>query len=317
MEPNMDVIRRHQNLIGLPGLPSIESLQLSGDTITIYFRSAIENLPSDPQVVISEPVLPNAPPPADQYTSEHGYLGARTLNIVDGVAPIIVAAIYYPSLTEAGTGGVFGDTLAVTFNKYAALANACSGMIVPFVFSHSGGTYELQLQYEGHDGNTIYFSVRGMTGQNVVSIPAAGDSIRIRVGDGDVMNVFSFTQDNPNNKAAVLQVRYPDLDYVLKAGPSPFKEDLRIRITVEPHLPAVFDMLNPRIRIFDRLGNVAAASGENLKVEVDGASYLIIWDGRNLKGRRAATGTYLLHVIVTDQTGDKKTLKRKVYLYRD
>jgi uncharacterized repeat protein (TIGR01451 family) len=310
MEPNLSVIRRHLDLIELPGSPTIDTVLFSGDTLTILFRGAGIHPASDARLVIGEPSLPST-----RYTSEHGYLAAGTVSIIDGVPPVIVEAVYYVSLSENSFNAVFGDTLVITFNKYASLASM-DGLIAPFVFSNSSGTYELLLHYEGHAGNAVYFSVRSMIGQSTASVPAQGDSVRIKA-DGSVMNLFSFTQDNPNNRAVALKVVYPEMDYIIRVGPSPFREELRVWVTVDPYLPPVFGALNPQVRIFDRMGTVVAATGENLEVKPEGTNYVLIWDGRNRKGRRAAAGAYLVHVVVTDQNGGKKVLRRMVYLDRN
>ena len=305
-QPNAAVIRQHSDLIELPGMPAIDSLRVAGDTVTILFRGAGVDPPADVRLTIREPELPGS-----RYTSAHGYLAARSLAVIDGVAPVIVEAVYCPSLAEAGGG----DTLAVTFNKYAALAQSAD-VIAPFALSYAGGSYTLELKYLRHDGNTIYFHVVAVAGPNPPAVPAQGDSIRI-APDGGVTNVYSYPQDNPKNRAVALKVRYPELDYVVMTGPNPFTDTLRVWISVEPHLPAVFEALDPKVLIYDRVGRVAAATGKNLKAKADDERYVLTWDGHNQKGRKSATGTYLVHVVVNDQDGNKKVIRRLVYLYRD
>jgi len=307
-EPYEEIIKRHLDLISLPGLPVIDSLQFRGDTIVIRFRGAGIEPALDAKVIIREPTLPSA-----QYTSAHGYLAARELTIMDGVAPVIVEAVYYPSLIDSASG-VYGDTLAVTFNKYAALAQA-AGSATPFVFIYGNGTYELELGYIRHDGQTIYFMVSGISGR-VPAVPTDGDSVRIKAG-GYVTNLFGYAQENANNTAVPLKLRYPGLNYVVKAGPSPSQDVVRIMITVEPFLPSAFAALDPKVRIFDRMGKTVALSGKNLTAEIVNGQYIIVWDGSNINGRLVGTGTYLIHIVLVDQDGDKRTTRQRVYILRD
>jgi len=308
-EPNAAVIRRHIDLIKLPDLPNtvIDTLIFSGDTILLRFRGAGIAPPASARLAITEPRLPGT-----GYTSEHGYLAERTLAILDNVAPVIVEAIYCPSISDS----VGVDTLIVTFNKPSKLAQT-AGLTVPFALSRVNAPYALQLEYLSDDGSTFYFAVTAVTGPNPPEAPAAGDSIRIDP-NGGVMSVISDTpQENPKNRAVALRVRYPELQYVVKAGPSPFTDTLRIWISVEPYLAAAVEALDPKVWIYDRVGRVTAVTGKNLKAEFSNERYLVVWDGSNQKGRKAAAGTYLLHVAVKDQDGGRKVIKRLVYLYRD
>jgi len=319
-EPNMEIIGRHLDLIDLPGLPPLtaDMLRLVNDTIIeIRFRGAGIEPPIGATITVRHPVLSGS-----AYTNGNGYLAAGELNIVDGVAPVVIDAIYYPILSNSNSGaGVDGDTLVVTFNKYAALPSANDGRhLIPFALTYGGTPYELQLDIAQHEGHIITFVVRGIIARTP-PFPAQGDSIRIKTNGRDtVSNMFGFPQTNVNNRAVMLKVRYPDLQYVFKAGPSPSREGVRIWITVEPFLSAAFQTLDPNVRIFDRMGNIVATTGKgkNLKEEiVDGGEYLITWDGSNMNGRLVGSGTYLIHAVVRDQYGEKKTYKQKIYILRD
>jgi hypothetical protein len=289
-------------------MPAAESVEFIGDTLMFRFRGAGVDPAADAALTVKEPSLPGG-----QHTSAHGYLAGRSLTVADGVAPVIIDAIYYPSLEE-GKAGVTGDTLAVAFNKYAKFADM-SGIIAPFAFSRSGAEYELELQYVRHSRDTVYFAVFGISGG--VDVPVQGDMVRIK-DDGGVMNILSYAQYNRDNPAVPLRVKYPELNYIVRIGPSPFRigrDSLRISLSVEPYQPAVFDALDPKVRIFDRMGNIVALTGENLRVERESGRYVVIWNGHNRRGRLAGTGTYILQISIVDQNGERRTIdKRLVYL---
>ncbi|MCL2241468.1 MAG: glycosyl hydrolase family 8 [Chitinispirillia bacterium] len=313
IEPNEAAIKRHfSQLIRLPGMPSVnpDSVQFAGDTIVIRFSGGrgVNPASDDYKIIISSPPLPDA-----NYTAEHGYLAAREISIIDGVAPVIIEAVYYPTLSDS-ISGVMGDTLGITFNKYAVVA--LDSTITPFVFTYGGVPYVLWLKYASRDGgNTIYFTIIDITGR-IPPVPAVGDSVRIKPS-GEVRNNFGYGQTNVNNTAVALKVKFPGLKYVIKAGPSPSRDNVRIWITVEPFLETAFDVLDPKVQIFDILGRTVAMTGKNLAVEKYAGEYRLTWDGCNMKGRLVGTGTYLIQVVVRDLEGERRAVRQRVYIIRD
>jgi hypothetical protein len=321
LEPNEAVIKRYLNLLELSsGLPAIDSLRFAVDTVTVVFRGQGAALPPDARLSIREPQLPGP-----NYASEHGYLAERGLTIVDGVAPVITKAVYRQSFLE----GVSGDTLVVTFNKYAEIADR-DGEIAPFTLSYGQGAhkYELLLTYGGRgDSNSVYFLVWDINGdiRQQGDLVQKGDSIRINAASGQISNIDSrFIQRNERNRAVPLDVQKPKFEYgyEVKTGPNPFRvpgDYLRIWISMKQRVGSSFVELgsNTEVRIFDRMGNIVAKTGMNLVIEPDpqnGERYMLVWSGANRNGRLAATGVYVVHVVITDPNGSKHTFRQKVYL---
>jgi len=310
---NRAVVKAHPELLSLPGLPAIDSLIFKGDTIVIPFAkgAGADPLKFDAKLIVNDPPLPDP-----RYANEHGYLAGCELYIMDGVVPVITAAVYYPSLKdgELQGGGVNGDTLAVTFNK---LPGVHEGELVPFILSYSGGTYELKLNYAWRENNTFYFSVIDMAGANPVAAPSDGDSIRIKVGGRGIwFRDSTIVQQNVNNTAVALKIRFPDLQYVVKLGPNPSEDTVRVIVTIAPFLPSAFEKLSPKAVILDGLGKAVTVTDKNLKFGPLGDRYELIWDGCNKKGRRVGTGTYRVMVTITDQDGAKKVIGKNVYIIR-
>jgi hypothetical protein len=74
---------------------------------------------------------------------------------------------------------------------------------------------------------------------------------------------------------------------------------------------------NADVRIFDGMGNIVAMTGSNLTISLDPQNrerYVLVWNGSNRNGRFAATGVYVVHVVLTDPNGNRHTFKQKVYL---
>jgi len=309
---NPAVVKAHPELLSLPGMPPTDSLRFVGDTIYLRFKgtAGVNPLVSNAKLIVKDPPLPDP-----NYANKHGYLAAGEYNIIDGVVPVITEATYYPALKgEALQGsGVKGDTLAVTFNKLPSVHN--DGELVPFIFSYSGGSYELELKFAFRDKNTFYFEVVGITGRNPVQAPSDGDSVRIKVGGRGIYlgDDTTAVQRNVNNTAVALKVRYPNLEYSVKVGPSPSADTVRIVVSISPFLPSVFEKLSPKAVIFDRMGSIVLAAG---KFEVVGDRYSLIWNGCNQRGRRVGTGTYRIIVTITDQDGGKKVVGSMVYIIR-
>jgi len=325
MEQTETVTGRHfRNLIEISGIPytAIDSGQVrvvGGDTVVIPFRNGIDPA-SNTKLTIREPVLPGS-----SYTSAHGYLAeTNDLTVIDGVAPVITKAVYRQSLLE----GVSGDTLVVTFNKPAVIADK-TGEITPFTLSYSRGAhiYELLLVYDAQGvGNSIYFLVLDIDGDIRLQgdLVQAGDSIRINAASGQISNYIGAVQTNPHNSAVPLEVPAPTFDYAyeVKTGPSPLKvpaESLRIWISMTQYVERAFEALkdNANVRIYDMMGNVVAMSGEKLRMErvsQNGERYLLVWNGSNRKGRLVGTGAYVVYVVLTDPNGNRHTFKQKVYL---
>jgi len=321
-ELNMDVVKRHLDLIAFPGMPALNAdlMRVDRDTLVIPFMGGVEPA-SNTRLTIRKPTLPGP------YTSAHGYLADTLLTVIDGVAPVIVKAAYRPTPLELE--GLSGDTLVVWFNKHAEVADRM-GEIAPFTLSYGQGVhkYELILRYDGRgDSNSVYFLVSGIKGdiRQESNLVQKGDSIRINAANGQISNFDSrFVQRNEVNRAVPIDVLEPKFDYgyEVKTGPSPFRvpgESLRILISMKQHFDRAFEALerNVDVRIFDGMGNIMALTGENLTVTPDPDSqkkYILVWNGANRWGRLAGTGVYLVNIVLTDPNGNKHTFKQKVYI---
>jgi uncharacterized repeat protein (TIGR01451 family) len=102
--------------------------------------------------------------------------------------------------------------------------------------------------------------------------------------------------------------------YDVRVGPNPFKRDHNVlNIIIDPNpFP---QSLDANVRIYDRLGNTVAASGENLKIDKNESQkrYECVWDGTNRRRRFVGNGTYLVYIVITEPGGEKKTFKHMVY----
>jgi uncharacterized repeat protein (TIGR01451 family) len=323
-ELNLDVVKKHLDLIAFPDMPELDSdlTRVGGDTLVIPFKRGV-NPASGAKLTIRKPVLPGP-----SYTSAHGYLADTVIAVIDGIAPVIVRAEYRLASSE---GYLAGDTLVVWFNKHAEVADR-TGEIAPFTLSYGQGVYkyELLLTYDGRgDNNSVYFLVVGILGDSdrqEGDLVQKGDSIRINAASGQISNFDSrFTQKNERNNAVPLDVREPkfDYEYEVKVGPNPFRgnrsDSLRIWVSMKQRFERAFEALgsNVDVRIFDGMGKIVALTGENLIVRPDPQNrerYLLVWRGANRKGRSASTGVYLVKVVLTDPNGNKHTFRQKVYL---
>ena len=106
--------------------------------------------------------------------------------------------------------------------------------------------------------------------------------------------------------------------YSIKIGPNPFKRGLSgrdsVKIFIDPNpFPQTLDA---KILIYDKLGNVVAASGENIIMTRDEGAKVFVyaWDGTNRRRRYVGNGTYLVHISVKDPiNGERKTFRRLIY----
>jgi len=316
---NPSVVKAHPELLSFTGsgLPAVAgSLEIVGDTIKIPFSKGADPQTPGAKLKVSEPPLPDS-----RYASEHGYLAAREIDIEDGVVAVITEAVYH----------VDSDILAVTFNKLTGVHNV--GELVPFILSYPGGTYEFTCMPDPRqEGSTYYFVVTGMTGDNppLSGLPSEGDSIRVKVGGrGIYQKDSSVVQTNANNTAVALKVKYPDFRYVVKTGPNPARDTVRIFIGMAEDTAQNSSKMtayrrslleNSRIKavIFDRVGAVAAVIESEGGADKDKGDErrVIAWSGYNQKGRKVGSGTYRIKVIITGPDGVKKTETGQVYIIR-
>ncbi len=303
VEPNMEAIIKHLSLLTISGNPDIDTVWLTGDSLYLKFTRSIDTLPEKATLKIQEPILPGA-----EFMSVHGYLGENELSIFDAIAPVILEAVYRPSIYLENTMGERWDTLEILFNEYA---NPVGGEtdLVPFIVKGSNGTYTFLVDFLRRNYNRVYFIVKDIQGENPVSLPSTGDSIRII--PGQISDLYLNVQNDPNNRAVPLQLKFPELNITFSLGPNPFRsnEQIRMRISVEPFLTWAFEDLKPSIRIYDCLGNKVI--GETPLQSTDGRYYEFFWNGYSERGRKVGTGTYVAIITVESQAG-KKNYKRNV-----
>ncbi len=316
-ELNRIVVRAHPELLSLAGLPATDTLRFAGDTIVIPFKNGATADPtgSKAKLVVSDPPLPD-----QRYANEHGYLAACELNIMDGVVPVITKAVYH----------VDSDILEVTFNKLPGVHTV--GELVPFTLWSSVYAYELKLMPEPRqENNTYYFEVISMDGSNPPpgGVPLEGDSIRVKVGGRGIWQKdTAIVQENPNNTAVALKIKYPDFRYIVKVGPNPSADTVRIFVGLAladttrgvskttTYMQSALDGSAIRAVIFDKMGSAAVVIESEAGKDGGAERRVLVWDGRNKKGRRVGVGTYRIAVIITGMDGVKKTEWSKVYITR-
>jgi len=314
------------SLIGSENLPEMGAMRFAGDTIEVQFKSGAKLGPrlSNVKLKISDPPLPDS-----RYAIADGYLAGCELPVTDGVVAVITKAVYY----------VGSNILSVTFNKLPGVYSDAdtSVRLVPFILSYSGGTYyfECKTSPQQEGDKTYNFVVTGIKGDNPPSsgVPSDGDSIRVMVWDnarGIWQRDPSIVQRNKNNTAVALKVRYPELKYDVKMGPNPSRDTVLIFVGVEfedaaqsvsnagPYMQSVLDGSGIKAVILDKIGGLVTViepktgKGDGM----DKKRRVLVWDGCNYKGRKVGTGTYLIMVTITDQEGNKKTERNKVYIVR-
>jgi len=322
------LVKAHPELLSFTGngMPkTVDSLRIiaggaGGDTIKIPFGKGVDPQGSNAKLVVSDPPLSDS-----RYAVKDGYLAACELNIVDGVVPIIVKAVYY----------VESDILAVTFNKLPGVYSDADTAVrlTPFTLSHYGWAdpYELEFRVAPRqEGNTYYFVIAGITGDMPPGgAPSEGDSIRVKVGE-NVKGIWqkdpAIVQTNVNNTAAALTVKYPDFKHAVKIGPNPSRDTVRIFVSLAlkdtarntskltAYGKSALESSRLKAVIFDMTGSVVTVIESEAGKDSDGERRVLVWDGRNSKGRKAGIGTYRILVTITGQDGGKETKKNKVYI---
>jgi len=326
------VVGAHPELLSLIGrekLPELGAMRFAGDTIDIPFKNGAK---LDPQGVGVKLKVSNPPLQDQNYKAVDGYLEGCELNIIDGVVAIITKAVYY-----MGT-----NILSVTFNKLPGVYSDADTAVrlTPFRLWYSGGTYDYYFecktspQQEG--GTTYNFVVTGIKGKNppLSGVPSDGDSIRVMVGE-DVRGIWqkdpSIVQLIEKNKAVALKVKYPDIKYNVRPGPNPSRDSVRIFVSAVfedaaaqkianagQYMQTVLEGSAFKAMILDRMGSVVTVielkAGNNKGMVNE--RRVLVWDGCNYKGRKVGTGTYQIVVIITDQDGNKRTEKSKVFINR-
>ncbi|MFP4241628.1 MAG: glycosyl hydrolase family 8 [Chitinispirillaceae bacterium] len=307
IEPDLEIIKKHLSLLSFSADVRIDSLSLVEDSLFLVFGGSGTEPDEEGTVSIAVPQFPDS-----DFTCGHGYLAEDNLDIHDGIAPYLLSALYRPAL-ESDASGEKQDTLVVEFNEYARLTGG-KEEVSPFVVSNGTETYTFTLDVLWREYNKVYFLVTRIGGETGQAVPAKGDSVRII--PGEISDHFMNVQDHPLNRAVPLEVEYPEVSVSVTLGPNPFRRggSVSVRVTVEPHFPMAFANLDPKLCIYDNLGNVVVPE-RSVGLSSDGERYEYIWRGTNRYGRLVGTGTYLVVLEVEGAGGEREVVREKVYFH--
>ncbi len=240
------------------------------------------------------------------------YIARGTYPIGDGMAPVIISAVY--------TAEKNGATLTVTFSETVTGISTET----PFKFISEDGTpYTMRVEPSGNDtGKTIVFRVLEMNSQT--GKPGVNDSLWI-ASSSLLSDETGNVQVEPNRKAR-LETEFPAIDFNVAAYPNPLRRSTAQSfsipgfktvhqgtvLAIEADFP-VHDIRTAidtvETRIYDIVGNVCASGLENKAV---GNRWYIHWDGTNRHRRNVGNGAYCAVITITaiDKTKRSKHVRK-------
>jgi hypothetical protein len=231
----------------------------------------------------------------------------ETKNVSDKAAPVLVQAIFAPSITDLSK-----DTLVVTFSENFKSSDSQE----PFRFSHGNMEYSVNINKSISSDKEAVYIVNSISG---VRFPESNDSVWIstppRIGVSAISDISDNLQENDNNKRVLLKVKYIPYKLMIKAGPNPFqanKEKITLRIYVTTRTRE-YVSFKGSIDIFDQWG----AKVKRFSGEVKSSTELIFhWDGLNDAGRKIGGGTYYAIINASDLNNDNRAqpIKTKILI---
>lgn len=242
----------------------------------------------------------------------------RTFAAIDSAAPVLVSAELV-SKTSVGTSAQL--TLSVKFSETVAATGT-----QPFLCSTQNGTvgYALLLSQPSIQNELCRYTVESIVPVNAVPFAKDGDSIWIDTASG-VRDINGKAQKNPLNRRVLLSVSWPDPEWNIVVKPNPFiplrtpvpsaysgSTKNGTAIVLQSKTPVDISAFTGTIMIVDGLGTTVAKG--NLQ-SVNGQLYYA-WNGTNLRGRYAGTGTYLAILKVQNKNNKWYTVQTKIGVTR-
>lgn len=261
------------------------------------------------------------------------YYVESAFSIGDSVAPLIQKGYYKPGeiiKTEPIVERAC-DTLVLSFSEKIDVSKFADRDVSPAELFQVEETndYRFELQYLSQKENVCTFKVLSIEGDIVY--PKTGDSTKIDYSD-EISDSYGNIQSVDKNRAGDLVVF--DLPYLLKVkaispvNPAKEKipEELQIgNINKENGVLIIADFhmmipeqdkINVKITIFDQVGTLVASSlnienGNYISSDIINSNgdnktrIVIVWDGRNSKGRFVGSGMYIAEIVISDPNGEK------------
>lgn len=232
------------------------------------------------------------------------------ISISDNVAPVILRA-------ELLTSGTEHDSLVVYFSEPVDSINSTR----PYRFNTDENKEYQVLLNAGKTINDLHASSVKQVEKNFSIKP--GDSIWINTA-ASITDTLGNTQRNPANRRVVVVVKQMPYRLIPEAVNNPFKpgadipgavkrayevvgrggelssEDGGVVIVVRPVKPLQAHVkLSGKVSIFDVVKNTVLEN-EQMVFDQEKKLLLYVWNGRNSKGRKVATGTYLAFMDMRD-----------------
>lgn len=304
VSPDSSLIESHPELIALPQDLDIDRMEFHNDTLYLVLKGdGVEPRVGD-EIGILAPDFSST-----GYERKDGYLNPCVLEVLDGVAPVVVKAGYRPQKSPR-TGR--HDTLTVTFSEPVSFARAPADTAY-VLFDLTRGTLAYTFELEpvaGERTATVTFRVVSIRGAGSVEYPADGDLLRIRVGE--IEDTGGNVQNSPHNPQVHLEVDYPELSVLISVGPVPFTPPDALLLVARPDkaLPGSVGSISGKVWVYDCVGN-AMLSKEEMIPTGDGA-VSCSWDGRNTNGRIVGSGVYLAVIEIQDALGRFERYRRRV-----
>jgi fibro-slime domain-containing protein len=242
----------------------------------------------------------------------------RTIAAIDSAAPVLVSA----ELMSKATAGTSANlTLSVKFSETVAAIGT-----QPFLCSTQNGTvrYAFSLSQPSIQNEVCRYTVESIVPVNAVPFAKDGDSIWIDTAS-DVKDSNGKTQKNPLNRRVLLSVSWPDPEWNVVVKPNPFipsktpvpsayssSTQNGTAIVLQSRTPVDISTFTGTIIIVDGLGTVVAKGD----LQSANSQLYYIWNGTNLRGRYAGTGTYLAISKIQNKNKQWYTVQTKIGVTR-
>lgn len=252
--------------------------------------------------------------------------------ISDSVAPLIQKGYYRPGRiiqTEESVERAC-DTLILTFSEEINVDNLQNREVnLADVLNYKTmKSYDFDLNLIEKLNSVCRFEVIRYNGD--VTYPESGDSIRIdcRSNISDLKGTIQTVSDNRYGYLKVFALPYllkvkatTPVNPLENSIPEAVKfgnidKDKGVLIIADFHMVLpVQEKLNAEIFIYDQVGTLVASnneisSSENISIDIEKNNsnnrtrVIIVWDGKNSKGRKVGTGTYVADIKITDPNGE-------------
>jgi len=242
--------------------------------------------------------------------------------IKDGVAPVLVKAIFMPKYLKHAKDTTIKDTLEITFSEPVKPPPYQINKPFRFAYLSGGQPYTMTLDplRSSTDNRVKIFLVL----HTEKPFPENGDPVWINPA-AKIADLVGNIQDNEKNRPVPLIVKPYHFDIEVIVGPNPgdFSQLITIdNISANGILIKVdviggwssTNTMEAQFKIFDVVGNTVAESPGT--PSSDKKYFFFIWNGSNKNGRKIVDGSYLAYIVVKNSSGIKRSKRAYVGVKR-